>query len=104
MRGEEKAEVLLKQNGYEIIERQLTEAWTFMQDGVEVCFQLRADLLVRKDDRDYIAEVKTGESAPDLRFAATRRQLLEYAVAYDSPTILLVDVERDEIHEIEFPV
>ncbi len=104
MRGEQEAELLLEREGYEILERQLSEEWLFLCDSKETSFQLRADLLVRKDDRDYIAEVKTGDKAPDLKNAATRRQLLEYALAYDSPTILLVDVERGTIHEVYFPL
>ncbi len=103
VQGERDAELLLEEAGYEIVERQLSKVWTLSCDGQATDFDLRADLLVRRDGQELIAEVKTGESAPDLRNAATRRQLLEYSLAYQSPTILLVDVERDEIHEISFP-
>jgi len=103
-RGERNAEKLLEVQGYEILERQLSEEWTMSCDDEPLSFLLRADLLVRKDERDYIAEVKTGSSAPDLRNASTRRQLLEYAIAYDSPTILLVDVEAGVIQEVRFPL
>ncbi len=102
IRGEHDAEKLLESHGYEVLERQLSEEWTISCDGEPVSFDLRADLLVCKDDRKYIAEVKTGRSAPNLRNAATRRQLLEYALAYDSPTILLVDVEAGRIQEVQF--
>ncbi len=60
-------------------------------------------MLVERDGQHFIAEVKTGASAPDLSNAATRRQLLEYALAYNSPVILLVDVERDRVLEVSFP-
>jgi hypothetical protein len=104
VQGEHDAEGLLEEEGYEILERQLRKTWAFECDGESAEFELRADLLVSKDGQQYIAEVKTGERAPDLSNAATRRQLLEYAVAYESPTILLVDVEGDEIHEVTFPL
>ena len=104
VRGEHDAELLLEEEGYDIIERQLRKTWALDCDGEDTEFELRADLLVSKDGRQYIAEVKTGERAPDLRNATTRRQLLEYAVAYESPTILLVDVEGEEIHEVTFPL
>jgi hypothetical protein len=104
VQGEHDAEALLEEAGYEIVERQLRKIWTLQCDGEATEFDLRADLLVTKDGEQCIAEVKTGERAPDLRNAATRRQLLEYALAYDSPTILLVDVEHDSIVEVTFPL
>lgn len=102
MRGEQDAEQLLVDHGYEILDRQLSNTFTLWCDGEAVTFDLRADLLVSKDEIEYIAEVKTGESAPSLRNAATRRQLLEYTVAYDCPVILLVDVEGQSIQEVCF--
>lgn len=104
VRGERRAEKLLESHGYEILERQLRTAWTIECDDGEHEFDLRADLLVQRDGREFIAEVKTGDAAPDLRNASTRRQLLEYAVAYNSPTILLVDVESRRIQEVYFPL
>jgi Holliday junction resolvase-like predicted endonuclease len=104
VQGESDAELLLEDAGYEILERQLRKLWTLECDGEPVEFDLRADLLVCKEGQQFIAEVKTGERAPDLANAATRRQLLEYALAYNSPTILLVDVENEAIHEVIFPL
>ena len=49
-----------------------------------------------------VAEVKTGEAAPSLATAATRRQLLEYHVAFAVDGVLLVCPERGAIHRIEF--
>jgi hypothetical protein len=51
-----------------------------------------------------VAEVKTGEAAPSLATAATRRQLLEYHVAFAADGVLLVCPERGAIHRIEFPI
>lgn len=104
VQGERDAESLLEAEGFEILERQLRRTWTLACDGEATEFELRADLLVLREGQEYIAEVKTGSRAPDLRNAATRRQLLEYALAYESPTVLLVDVEGDAIHEVCFPL
>ncbi len=100
--GERAAETLLENNGYEILDRQLGTTWVVDCDGETEEFLLRADLLVSRDGQEYIAEVKTGELAPSLSNASTRRQMLEYSIAFDSPTILLVDVERGQIHEVCF--
>jgi hypothetical protein len=103
VRGEREAEALLVRRGYEIEDRQASMAWTIYADGEPVDIELRADLIVRRDDRRLVAEVKTGEMAPSLANAATRRQLLEYRVAYDVDGIVLVDVEGDELIDVEFP-
>ncbi len=103
VRGEEAAEVLLEEAGYEVLERQLGLTWEIDCDGEPMQFLLRADLLVERDGSQYIAEVKTGAFAPSLANASTRRQMLEYSIAFDSPTVLLVDVERETILEVEFP-
>ena len=51
-----------------------------------------------------VAEVKTGEEAPNFATTATRRQLLEYHVAFAADGILLVCPERGTIHRIVFPI
>src|SRR5690349_15073624 len=51
-----------------------------------------------------VAEVKTGDEAPSVTTAATRRQLLEYHVAFGADGVLLVCPERKAIHRIVFPL
>jgi hypothetical protein len=73
-------------------------------DGRHRPVELRADYLVRRGSERYVAEVKTGRVAPCLSTAATRRQLLEYRLAYAADGVLLVDMEHKCIHEVEFPM
>ena len=49
-----------------------------------------------------LAEVKTGDFAPSLHTAATRRQLLEYATALGHDEILLVDAYAESIKRVTF--
>ena len=102
--GERKAERLLVRHGFEILDRQVACTYTVDVDGDPVTIELRADLLVCNADGVFVAEVKTGRSAPSIRNAATRRQLLEYAVAYDAIGVLLVDMERGEYRQVRFPL
>lgn len=104
IRGEADAERLLIRRGFTILDRQLCLDWAIACDGDEHLVELRADLLVERDGRHYIAEVKTGDSAPLITNAATRRQLLEYCIAYQVDAVLLVDVEADRVSEISFPL
>ncbi|MCB9742678.1 MAG: hypothetical protein H6740_08765 [Alphaproteobacteria bacterium] len=101
--GEGAAETLLEDEGFVILERQARrEAWMEI-DGEPVAFGVRADLLVERDGLLYVAEVKTGERAPDPRHAATRRQLLEYQRVFEPDGLLLVDAEAGRVLEVLFP-
>ena len=100
--GEVEAEDLLAEQGFAILDRQAGLVWAIECDGEPHPVELRADLLVERDGRRYVAEVKTGISAPLLTNAATRRQLLEYCVAYQVDSVLLVDIDAQAIREVTF--
>lgn len=104
VRGEIEAERLLVRAGFRVRERQVPLVFPIVCDGEELPIALRADILAERDGRRYVVEVKTGEAAPRLDTAATRRQLLEYLVAYRVHGVLLVDADRGAVHEVEFPV
>ena len=101
--GERAAAHLLRAHGFAIDDAQVTHHYVLRCDGHPHTVQLRADYLVRRDGQRYIAEVKTGCDAPSLTNAATRRQLLEYAHAYDVDGVLLVDMAAGQIHHVAFP-
>jgi hypothetical protein len=100
---------LLEGCGFRILERQVTTTWTLTIDGEAHEVRSRADLLVEARTRSrfprgtrYIAEVKTGDLAPDPRRPATRRQLMEYLMAFDVDGVLLVDMEQGNVHHVVF--
>ena len=103
-RGEERAERLLEGLGYQVEDSQVEAGWTIRVDGEDHEVALRADLLVTRDGARYVAEVKTGRTAPRITTAATRRQLLEYRMAYDVAGVLLVDAEAGRVIPVEFPL
>jgi hypothetical protein len=102
--GETAAEELLEDAGYTIVDRQVRTLWRFYCDDDAVETELRCDLLVEHDGRLLVAEVKTGLAAPRLDTAATRRQLLEYQVAYGAAGVVLVDAELGELRVVDFPM
>jgi hypothetical protein len=102
-RGESRAKSLLVAAGYRIIEMQATKALTILVDGRKVTTHLRADFILERRGRRYVADAKAGEKAPSPSSAATRRQLLEYATAYDVDGVLLVNATSGKIHHVEFP-
>jgi hypothetical protein len=106
MAGEAGAAELLRRAGYRIVARQAAVRWTPLLDGEPQETEVRADYLVEAAGERLVAEVKTGDEAPHLATAATRRQLLEYLVAFDADGVLLVCPEhgsRGAIYRVEFP-
>ena len=101
--GERAAEPLLRREGYRILERQARASLEYALDGAPVAVEVRADLLVERGGRRWVAEVKTGERAPRLSTRATRRQLLEYGHAFDAAGVLLVDPEAGKVSHVALP-
>jgi hypothetical protein len=100
--AESAAERLLVLHGYAIVERQVRITWSPLLDGVPVPTELRVDLIVEKDGELLAAEVKSGAEAPRLETAATRRQLLEYRVAFAVDGVLLIEPEARSIRRVDF--
>lgn len=102
--GESGAEALLEAHGFSIVERQAWADWALEVDGEEVAVSCRADLLVERGGEVFVAEVKTGDRAPDPARPATRRQLLEYALAFEVEGVLLVDMDQGRIRWVRLPI
>lgn len=105
--GQAAAAKLLASAGYTVLDANPRVDWTALQGGegevIEHVVELRADYLVRRRGRHYIAEVKTGAAAELLGNSATRRQLLEYQLAFGVDGVLLVRPEDKRVEPIEFP-
>jgi hypothetical protein len=99
--GEVAAIALLERRGYAVVDRQVQGSWAVRADGEAVTFGLRADYLVARGGRRYIAEVKTGRLAPKLSHGPTRRQLLEYGAAFDVHGVILVDADAETLTHVE---
>lgn len=101
--GEAAAARLLEAAGYLILGEQVAARYALQVDCVAASFDVRADYIVSRGPHRFVAEVKTGDVAPRLEHAPTRRQLLEYGVAFDVDGVLLVDVEAGAIHSVALP-
>ena len=101
--GEQRAIALLETHGYELLGAQVRATYELLVDGAPHDVTVRADYVVTRVGLAYVAEVKTGELAPRIDTIATRRQLLEYRMAFDVAGVLLVDVESARVREVIFP-
>ena len=104
VKGEMRAEGVLRAAGFDVLERQVRGTWTVYAADEPLEIGLRADLLVARGGRRYVAEVKTGRVAPRLDHAATRRQLLEYRIAFGVDGVLLVDADAERVTSVELGV
>lgn len=102
-RGERAAAELLERAGYQVLGYQVERAWPVTVDGRDVTIRLRVDYLVARRGVLFVADAKTGELALSIHHAPTRRQLLEYQVAYRAQGALLVDMEARQLQLIRFP-
>ncbi len=102
--GEREASSLLTAAGWEVLEVQPTCRWTLLVDGVETEVESRADFLVRRDGRLWIADAKSGRRPISAAAPAIRRQLLEYLIAFEVDGVLLVDCERGAVVRVGFPL
>ena len=102
-RGEARAWKLLKRAGYKVTQTQVSGEIDIEVDGVLEAHTVRADALAEKNDDLFLVEVKGGDVSADPRNRNTRRQLLEYALAFDTDGLLLVDAANKRIRTIRFP-
>jgi len=102
--GETDALHFLAANGFELLATQKRLPLITYLDDEAIESYVRADYLVRRDGRTYVVEVKTGQEAPKVTTAATRRQLLEYYFAYQPDGILLLDMTHHQLQEVRFAV
>jgi len=103
-KGEAEAVRFLEERGYTVIEAQKKKTIITWINGKPRRNRLSADYYVKKGGRTYVAEVKTGRKGIRPALAGTRRQLLEYYLAFKPHGILLVDMEKGCLHEIGFEI
>lgn len=102
-RKEAEAAKILERYGFTVLASQVEGSYALFCDGAPHEVSLRADYLVEKRGKLFIAEAKSGAQAPDVLSRGTRRQLLEYSLAYDVDGVLLVDTEEEAITQVSFP-
>jgi hypothetical protein len=101
--GETRAAGWLADLGYEVLGAQVSAEYPVRVDDATYTAHVRADYLVQRAGLRYVVEVKTGGVAPRIETSATRRQLLEYRLAFAVDGVLLVDAEQARVRLVEFP-
>lgn len=99
-RGEDEAEAELRRRFLRVVRHPRREQRLWI-DGTAQPYELAPDFVVGTTRRPIVIEVKSGK-ARDPRDPATRRQLLEYALAFGARRIGLYDARERVLQWIEF--
>lgn len=102
-RAEADAAKYLESEGYRIVDVQANRIVDVVVDGWPQRVEVVADILAVKGGRHCVIEVKTGDKAVDPLYPPTRRQLLEYRLAFGPCDLMLLDMEAGEEHFVRFP-
>lgn len=102
--GERDAEKLLKKLGYTIVSRHAPASYAMTLDGEPQAVQLQADFVLQREGKKFVAEVKTGKAAKLEQAAETRRQMLEYQLAFGVDAMLLIDADTKVVRTVRFPL
>jgi hypothetical protein len=100
--AEHGAKRILEKSGYSIHDYQPALNYHFQVDKKSLQVNITPDFIVKKNGVKYIVEVKTGDTAGNPNFSATRRQMLEYNLASELP-VLFVNMDELTIEEVRFP-
>ena len=100
--AEKEAEKILRKNGYTIIDAQKSKPLLMTIGNRIHRYLVRIDYLVRKRGKVFVVEVKSGEKIPYITNRETRRQMLEYYLAYQPCGILLLNMKNKNISEVKF--
>ena len=100
--AEKEAEKILRKNGYAIIDAQKSKPLLITMGDKIHRYLVRIDYLVRKRGKVFVVEVKSGEKIPYITNRETRRQMLEYYLAYQPCGILLLNMKNKNISEVKF--
>ena len=93
---DEQAAKLLREEGYRIQARAAVKYIDFAIEGKTQRQKVKADLVVRRGLKKYVAEVNAKE-AGSVRNADIRRRILEYQIAFAPSGIMTVDMDRERV-------
>lgn len=103
-RAEAAARKFLESQGYIIMAVQERVPILTKINGKPHKSHIQADLIVKKNKKVYVVDVKTGEVAQRPASPDNRRQLLEYFLVYRPDGVLVLDMDSQKIYQMEFEI
>jgi hypothetical protein len=99
---EKDAENLLRRAGFQILDKNRKEAVITVINGKDHYGNLEADYIVKKQGKKFVIVVHSGEGSPDANEPNYRRRLLEYDRVFSTSGILILDLNKGQIHRVNF--
>jgi hypothetical protein len=99
---ENRARGFLRDKGYSIVSEQEICYHRYKVNGKNFQSKIILDYFVKKNNKNYIVEVKSGKSAISVQDKNSRRQLLEYDFVIENDGIFLLDMENRVMNLVEF--
>ena len=100
--SEKEVGAFLEKAGYQILGKRQMETVITKVDGKERFGYVEADFTVKKGRKKYVVVVHSGLGEADPNEPMLRRKLLEYDHVFSPHALLVVDLSRGEIHEVNF--
>ena len=100
--SEKEVEEFLRRAGFEILGKRQRETVITNVDGKDRFGYVEADYTVRKGRKKYVVVVQSGLETADPNEPMLRRKLLEYDHVFSPHALLVMDLSRGEIHEVNF--
>ncbi len=100
--SEKEVGAFLERAGYQILGKRQRETVITKVDGKDRFGYIEADFTVKKGRKKYVVVVHSGLGEADPNEPMLRRKLLEYDHVFSPHALLVVDLSRGEIHEVNF--
>jgi hypothetical protein len=92
---------ILKRLNFQVLDSEKKNTILTYIDGKSHVGYAQADFIVKKEKKTYAVLVKSGLLA-DPNEPSIRRQLIEYERIFKTDSLLLLDLNNGELHEIRF--
>ena len=99
---DDKARKILEHLGFSVENDYAKHTMRVFQDGQPLDLPVQPDIIVSKGGKSYVVDIMQKNEMSQVSDPKTRRQLLEYFVAYKPDGVLLMDMENKRIHDIRF--
>ncbi len=93
---------ILKAQGYRILDVERHCPVTVGVDDRQYRHMIVVDIIVKRQGKTYLVEVKSGKQTRRLNSARSRRQLLEYYSVYKPDGIILLEPDSGKMRYVSF--
>ncbi|MCW3490257.1 hypothetical protein [Dethiobacter alkaliphilus] len=99
-----KVRVMLEEAGYEIVKAKPTVKVRMDIDDKQHPFELKSDYLVTKNGRKYLVRIRRDGKQARFQSKMWRSSLIRDVLAFQTAGILILNTEKETLHQIRFRI